>query len=116
VLLAFFLYQRSKRQNKTQPPETGGAAPMQQPYDPTAPVNFAQPPVQPGYMYSNQYPAQPPFSTDPAPYPEKLAVQGSPQMSSPSSAGYEFRTSDPPYSAAASELPSNMRTMHELGG
>jgi hypothetical protein len=86
---------------------------MQQPYDPTPPAHFAQYPGQSGYVYGSQPPAQPPFPNNPASYPEKLPVQGSPPMSSPSSASQDFRMSVPPYSPATSELASG-RPVHEL--
>lgn len=98
VLLVFFLHQRSKQNTSNQPPYTGGAAPKPLTHDPTPPMQFAQHPMQSGFAYGSQSLAQPQFPSGPASYPEKFPVQGSPQLSSPSSASPDLKMSVPPYS------------------
>jgi hypothetical protein len=79
--------------------------------------------MQPGYAYGSQPPAQPLIPTDRTLYFDKLAAQGSPQMSS-GSGSPDLRTSIPPYSPTVSELASGIRDnvvgtgrpVHELGG
>jgi len=70
---------------------------MQQPHDPTSPDRFVQYPMQSGYAYDGQSPAQPQYPSGPAPHSEKLPVPVSPPMSSPSSASPDFRAGVPPY-------------------
>jgi hypothetical protein len=96
---------------------------QQQSHGPPPPIQSAQYPVQSEYIYGSQPPAQQPLPADPQSYPEKLPVQGSPQMSSHSSMGQDLRASNPMYSPTTSEIGPSMRDstagtrgpVHELG-
>lgn len=96
ALLAYFLFRRSRQQN-SQPSHADNQPSMQQPQSPPPPSQYMPYPVQPGYAYGSQPPAQPLYYPEKAPGESTAPIQTLSEMGSPTSTSPDRTSIVPPY-------------------